>query len=1600
MPIYQIAAPDGKTYRISGPDGASKEDVISAILAKNPDAGKPQEYAGLTGSFMESAKTLTATPEAAAFAANPNDQTRKAFLSTQESKYKHVGGFGEGHNWEYIKEMLGGSLGQMAAPAAAATAAGAVTGGEAGAATAATVVGAPVSPIVGFLAGLGAAGAAGYATNTAQYEIQGLARQAQEQQDAIDRGEKPNTLALGKSAISALASAGLDLTEAGQFQKVFKATPMVRNLLGHAGEGAAKKSAAILEDAAKKGTLQFAGNVAKGVGKGVAFEVPQEVAQQGLERWQAGLSLSDKDAQDEYKQAAIGALVLGGALGAGEGGLEYRKNTQKAKPTFLADTGNEAAPPSPETPAVTPVDRSALLARLKEAAGPDTSYNATAGVGALERKLSNDLSFGSPEHINSSLKYIRDQEDNISAGKHPEDYIDPMNRALTEARKIIDEHTNERNVNGNQEPSAAAVPETPAPETTPATGSPIPNNTGVGASIPSNNGPRAMSTPNVAASAPNAGGMAAAPEVTKLPATGEAAASSSLNKPSLVATPPLTVVSGTKIKKTPDGGTNHIVELSDGTTVTMFRDTDQFGPSNPVWYVEDPLDISSRSGTYQGGIGSTKQEALENVAARVAMNRAPVETTPAPVETIPAPVETIPAPVETIPAPVETIPAPVEAAPAPIEAMPEPVGPMPPEVVPEQAALGENPNAVFTPASNLRVNTLDKFATAEPLGKWVKELTGREVLPEDMDVERKLETLATKKAGEQRILERNYFNPLLRALKTQGVDLQDFGMYLWARATPDKNRIIAERNATFPQGGAGMTDAEAASIIHGFKKQGLLPKLEQLARMHDRIVDFTLAEKVKNGLLSKDQAAKLRKDQPFYTPMKGFAADGDMLTADLADEAQSGDRFAQESRKMLPSGRLREYTKAYGREKMPFHPLVYLFQDAEQAAKRSVTNDAYRAFHKMYKESPEAFDGLVNSYSDVNPKRILVDRSIPGGRYEPLSAAQMQREAMDPKNNIHIVKDNGVAYYYKFKDTKEGQALDRMFKNIQPEQLKGVMAGIAKTNNFLKGMLTYKNPLYLMTVAPLRDATDAIATVLHHQNLSGSPAFGKRITSKTLMYYASPSTWAATSKFVFGKGALTDDAGIALEEMVREGGAPLHTKFLDVQGRTSKAIKSLQGVDNLGAVDRAKHIGSTINHVVDGIADMADIVARLAAYRACKAEGLTPSDSARIALDSSLNLTRRGEMAQKLDLILPFFGASMEGSRKVVRIATNPRSAVKIIGGLIAYGVMESMWNAGQSGDNDDDGKQDYLDVNPGLRMSQLVLFHGSGGDDYVHIPIGQMLGYFKFIGNKIGDVMVGASTTQEASVETTEAMQQLGVGLFSLLSPTRIPSADIQSGIAAFTPLIGKPWVENAMNQNYFGNPIYQEHYSNSGPRSEQGRPATLDMWKSIAKGLNSLSGGSEAVGKGLDYQPEIYQHIVEGYLGGPGQLVKQVAGMDTSEGIAGIPVAKNFVGTSAKYAPQSKYMDNSQVIGQIMGRLKDLTPEQQAEQGRLYPMDTDPRIVEAYRETEKSVGNILKARKADLAGVDDPAERKRILGLYQVELNKYYSAFNYVYNKVKVGQ
>ena len=60
MPTYSIPAPDGNTYKIEGPAGASQEQVIAEVLKQHPNAGKSPEKGNM---YTQGAEDIQYSPE-------------------------------------------------------------------------------------------------------------------------------------------------------------------------------------------------------------------------------------------------------------------------------------------------------------------------------------------------------------------------------------------------------------------------------------------------------------------------------------------------------------------------------------------------------------------------------------------------------------------------------------------------------------------------------------------------------------------------------------------------------------------------------------------------------------------------------------------------------------------------------------------------------------------------------------------------------------------------------------------------------------------------------------------------------------------------------------------------------------------------------------------------------------------------------------------------------------------------------------------------------------------------------------------------------------------------------------------------------------------------------------------------------------------------------------------------------------------------------------------------------------------------------------------------------------------------------------------------
>ena len=298
-----ITLPSGR--ELTFPEGVSDDEIYNAYYDALPDdilggsGPKEKEQAGFAGALGEGLQTIGGLPEALRYLADPSAETRKALIEDTDPEYKYQDFYdiGEGTALErvgkggqFFKELLGGSLGQMALP---------ILGGG---------ITSLINPFLG----------AGVFTTlaAAQYTPEIAGRQARLSQEGVDRGESPIDPDTAKILGSSFASGALDRVTLAAF-------PRLQSLLGQNGKAAQQKvGEEIVETARSQGMMPALGRLLDsdsftlGTLRGATIEGGQEVIQNMISRFGAGAELSGPEATREYIASGVGGALLGGPVGA------------------------------------------------------------------------------------------------------------------------------------------------------------------------------------------------------------------------------------------------------------------------------------------------------------------------------------------------------------------------------------------------------------------------------------------------------------------------------------------------------------------------------------------------------------------------------------------------------------------------------------------------------------------------------------------------------------------------------------------------------------------------------------------------------------------------------------------------------------------------------------------------------------------------------------------------------------------------------------------------------------------------------------------------------------------------------------------------------------------------------------------------------------------------------------------------------------------------------------------------------------------------------------------------------------------------------------
>lgn len=891
--------------------------------------------------------------------------------------------------------------------------------------------------------------------------------------------------------------------------------------------------------------------------------------------------------------------------------------------------------------------------------------------------------------------------------------------------------------------------------------------------------------------------------------------------------------------------------------------------------------------------------------------------------------------------------------------------------------------------SDLYRKHMYKYSGALKLDEKLANALGVKKLPKEMSLEDRASMFETMRSGLLRDFKRMWFDPFKRAIKASGIDPQDLSMYLWARSAADRNALIAERNRDMPDGGSGLTNLEAEAILAYYKASGLMRKMEPLIKQHDQLVDWMLKQRVKNGLMSKAEADLLRKQQPFYTPLKGFAADGDMFTA--GDEDPHTDYKGPSQLGVRPQ----DYIKTEGRASMPFDPVSNLISDAMYLTQRIARNDVGKRFVSIVRDFPDLLGDAVKIYTDDKPKIVSKGIAPPGSTKKTVGPMNMAANA----NKFIVVKIDGKNYYVELNEKKsDGAMLKRMFENMTPKDLDGLVKVLAKLGNLKKQMLTRFNPPFWVWNFGT-DVYDAIVTAISEKTREGSPVQGKDVALRFMGNLVKPSTWTAVGRYITGRDPTDAKAAenvLLLSQMVQDGGEAGRQYVMKAEEvadeikRDAAIIKS-GGVKNIWG--KANEKRRALVRVVDGINEFLGLVPRFAAYKAAIDAGVEADDAAKFALDSTLNLSRKGEATDAVDNIYLFTNPAAQSLEKKGRIYKS-KYGRRALASMMTLGVGLHFFNMMMAGDEDDDGENDYQELDEATKLKNLIIYTGDG--EPIKMPVGFLVAFEVYLGQQLARMI----TNDSSGIGVMQAAANAWNGFFSSQLPAGDKIGNFGDIFKIAIPDVFTFGVDLYRNKNYFDGQIYPEPYYEGQAVSGMPRESTGEFYKKFAAAVNRWGGGTEDVASDFDTPAEAWQYAVNqnllvGGAGIPRDFFKAYEEADVTK----LPIVKRFVGDNSEYAAQNKYFDRIQKIEVIAGQKEgeNKNSDAYAESKEKFPVEADSKVIKAYKDSEKQLRKLNKdAREARKNG--GPNMQSKLDKIKQ-DRNEVYVKFNRKYNEVKQG-
>ena len=679
-------------------------------------------------------------------------------------------------------------------------------------------------------------------------------------------------------------------------------------------------------------------------------------------------------------------------------------------------------------------------------------------------------------------------------------------------------------------------------------------------------------------------------------------------------------------------------------------------------------------------------------------------------------------------------------------------------------------------------------------------------------------------------LDDRLFDPLFDALRAAKVTVKQFEEYLYARHAKERNREIAAINPRMPDGGSGMSNADADRILAASDRA----VMEPLARRVDAIVAETRKRMLDSGVITREVYDALTSQYQHYVPLRG------------KDESKA---LAERSGAGLGGGGLdlrnAGLKGALGRATLATNLLGEVIGDAQRSVVLAENARVGRSLARLVLANPNP------AFWQMEAVRTEQAKDSQGQVYQRVMDESSQPDV------VHVMI-RGEPYRIRFADQNLADALRNIGGTGKFITLP-VIRQLASFQRYIAATLTAWNPGFT-AVNIARDLQFGLARI-------GSE-HGLRDAARVLGGY--PSAIRAMWRLERKKGARQNSRmDRYANEFEAAGGKTGWMHVASVDALTKSAAWKSSG----SPLADARRAGEAILKAIEDLNDTFENAMRLSYYARLRDGGMSAQQAASKAKDLTVNFNRKGYAGPAMSAGYLFFNAAVQGTHALGRSVDPSKPAGrKILAGLTGLSVLQFMLAAIASGMEDDEGESYASKVPPQIKERNLWMV-GSDGQVYtIPMPFGFNIATYagsrmqQLLSSDADDIASGAKTTgQVASAATSD--------LFRVAISAVFPVQIAQSGLASIIPTeLGQHIIQQTANANDFGQQIWAKNpYDRVTPASMLGRDATPEGYKAIATMLNRAGGGDDFTKPGigmLDVAPEQVQFFVEFLTGGTGRF------------------------------------------------------------------------------------------------------------------------------------